>query len=244
MKPFDEEGGAAGPEPRTRRLSSSGQEVLKWTAILLMLLDHVAVTFLEGGPYLAARLLGRLSFPLFAFLVAYNLTARRVDARRYLGPMLLIGAVSQPAFAFLFERSSLNIFAPLLAGVVLTALIVASMEGRTPFAGWPGTIALGVALAAVCALWADYGLQGALITPAWALFLLRPSLAPALLLAATLMSLNWGWVGWLVPLLTPGVVFLVAVVVPAGSVSRMPRWLWYLFYPLHLAVLGLIRAVV
>ena len=224
------------------RLSSASQEALKWAAILLMLFDHLAFAFLSDGPYLAARLLGRLSFPLFAFLLAYNLTVRRVDARSYLGPMVIVGALSQPAFMFLFGRPELNIFLPLLAGVVLTALIVAWEEGSAPFALWPGTIALGAGLALASALWADYGLQGALITPAWALMLLRPSLASGVFLLAALTLLNLGWVGMLVPLLTPAFVYLVAALVPEGSIGRMPRWLWYLFYPAHLAVLGLLRA--
>lgn len=74
-------------------LSSGQQTLLKWLATLLMLLDHANRSLWVFQPWAFA--LGRIAFPLFGFLIAYNLAVRKVDADKYVKPLLLFGMISQ-----------------------------------------------------------------------------------------------------------------------------------------------------
>ncbi len=81
-----------------------------------MILDHANHTFWTFQPW--AFTLGRIAFPLFAFLIAYNIAVRYVKPERYALPLLLFGLVSQvPAMLALGRQVlPLNIFFTLLLG--------------------------------------------------------------------------------------------------------------------------------
>lgn len=72
-------------------LTRSQQDVLKWLAVVIMPLDHSNRTLWTYHPWVMA--IGRLAFPLFAFLIAYNTTLRGVQLRKYLLPLLVFGVV-------------------------------------------------------------------------------------------------------------------------------------------------------
>lgn len=99
------------------RLDPAQQTLLKWLAITSMLLDHANRTLWTFQPW--AFTLGRIAFPLFAFLIAYNLMLRQVGPKHYLEPLLLFGLASQVPAMLVLNREllPLNIFFTLLLGV-------------------------------------------------------------------------------------------------------------------------------
>jgi len=74
-------------------LTSSQQELLKWVAVATMTLDHANRSLWPYQDWAFA--VGRLAFPLFVFLLAYNTTVRAVSPRRYLLPLFTFGTLSQ-----------------------------------------------------------------------------------------------------------------------------------------------------
>jgi hypothetical protein len=77
-------------------LDAGSREALKWAAAILMVLDHVNA-YLLGGSNPALYALGRLAFPLFAVVLAYNLaTADMAALRRVLGRVVVFGLAAQP----------------------------------------------------------------------------------------------------------------------------------------------------
>ena len=212
-------------------LGSGQQEALKWLAVASMTVDHtVKVLFGAWPPGVAV---GRLAFPLFAFLLAYNLTVRQVAPGRYL-PLLAVGLCAQPFHAALFP-GSLNIMFTLLLGV-----------GFFPLYGWLNkqleqSFLAAVALATVTLVlssFVNYGFAGVLLVPAFQLVLKRPTPLSALLLAVLLLQINHFTPYALVSLFAPTLIYLVAQV----RVSRLPRnrWVFIVYYPLHLAALCLL----
>ena len=69
------------------KFSSSQQELLKWLAIVLMVLDHMGF-FLEQYAWL--RYVGRVVYPLFAFLVAYNYLYNTRNKEHYLNHLFVL----------------------------------------------------------------------------------------------------------------------------------------------------------
>lgn len=166
----------AGVTPDWLRLGSAQQTLLKVLAILLMLVDHANRLLWGSQPWLFT--LGRVAFPLFAFLIAYNLAIRGVPARRYALPLLLFGVISQGPAMLALSRDPfpLNIFFTLLLGV--TFLPLRRLYASTLPAGW---VAQGMSWTLTALVFfslslpLEYGPAGVFLIPPMMVFLERPS---------------------------------------------------------------------
>ncbi|MEO0407188.1 MAG: TraX family protein, partial [Cyanobacteria bacterium P01_A01_bin.135] len=125
-------------------LSSKAQiarsAVIKGLAAALMVVDHVGVVFFPGTPLF--RYLGRLSFPLFCWLLAQG-ERRTRDVYRYGLRLLAFGLLSQPPYSALFGGFQLNVLFTLLVGLV--TLRLARERPQWAYFIWP----LGVMISAL-----------------------------------------------------------------------------------------------
>ena len=95
-----------------------GRELLKWVAIVTMTVDHVgAILYPE---FTVLRLIGRLSFPLFAYLLVLGMESTR-NLRNYLTRLFVFALISQVPFFLALEVEPfgyLNIFFTLSFGLL------------------------------------------------------------------------------------------------------------------------------
>lgn len=215
-------------------LSSGSLEALKWIGLLAMLGDHVNVAlFAHQFPVLSE--VGRIAFPLFACVFGYNLArpdpAWRQTYARVLKRLLVFALLSLPFSVLAFARYDLlplNILFAFATGLGLVWCIrrgdgMGALLGSVLFlAGgllvefsWPG-------LALVVAAWACFAYPGA------------ASQAFALLAVCALWFVNANFHALLAyPVIAA--VALLRIGLPRS------RWLFYVFYPAHLAVLAALR---
>lgn len=211
-------------------LSSNG---LKLIASVTMLADHVGWLFFPEQPLW--RAIGRLSFPLFAFLIAEG-CEKTNNARNYFFRLLALAAVSElPYQLFLyaagFTSTQLNIFFTLAAG--LGALFV--LKKLRLLYALPAVI---LVLAAAEYFSFDYGAYGVLTILGSAVFLrFRTAGGITLVALPFLYSLQKVLSGFLT------LQWYAAASVAFISFYRgergapVPRWLFYSFYPVHLIML-------
>jgi hypothetical protein len=213
------------------RLTVGTQESLKLLAMVLMVVGHSAFLWLDGDAYVWARVAGRLVFPVFALLTAYNLSVRGVAPRRYLLPLLVLAIVSEPFYQLALGMTG-NIIWATLGGVVLVGLWDRTLEPRRWY------LAGLLVYLPLAYLFVGFGLAGVFLVPAFVLAIRYSVAASHLLLAVLLVSLNPWHPGMLVPLLALPLFLLAARVdIP---MRRMPRWLWSAFYPAHLAIVAFV----
>ncbi len=86
---------------------------------LLMIIDHVGVVFFPGQ--MGFRLIGRFSFPLFAFGIAQGVTYTSCFPK-YLFRILLAAVISQPIYRMTFYINSLNPLFTLALGALVLRL--------------------------------------------------------------------------------------------------------------------------
>lgn len=215
------------------KTQSSGlsQEGLKLIACASMLLDHIGAALAPGALWL--RIIGRIAFPIYCFLLVEGVHHTRHPGRYAL--RLAVGMVlSELPFDMLFyggwtwDHQSVMVTLLLAFGMAL-----AMRNTKSPLVKL-----LAVAAAAVLAelLRTDYAGFGILVA---ALFVLvRDSEFRLLLLALGLPTLA---------LLTGNAdieLFYVGAVIPIAfysgrkaTASPVVQWAFYLFYPAHLAAL-------
>ncbi len=86
---------------------SMNQNQIKWLALIFMVVDHIGF-LLEAEPM---RIIGRLSFPLFAWVLAQNWKRREPSssAKPLITRLLLFGIIAQLPYTILFNKLDFNI---------------------------------------------------------------------------------------------------------------------------------------
>jgi hypothetical protein len=88
---------------------------IKLLAAILMVCDHIGAVIFPK--ILILRFLGRLSFPLFAWLIGQG-EKNTNNFKLYLLRLVILGVVSQPIYYLTFHSSALNILATLAFGLL------------------------------------------------------------------------------------------------------------------------------
>ncbi len=228
--------------PARVNLTSGQQELLKWIAVLTMTVDHASSLIIENA---YGRILGRIAFPLFAYLLAYNLVHHRVPKQRLLLPMLVGGLISVPITYFVWDHLfPLNIFFTLSLGIGYTWLF----EWFGKRVGVAYAMFLTVVFGFIPSIFVEYMLTGPLVVFAFFLLLKYEatlissikSIGVVALYAVSLMLTNYFTYPALAAL---GVLFLLAIVPNMNiKVRRLPSKFYYVYYPVHLLVLALLGA--
>ncbi|MEB3357973.1 MAG: TraX family protein [Synechococcales bacterium] len=199
---------------------------IKLLAAAFMLVDHIGAVFFPQ--ILAFRAVGRLSFPLFAWLIAQGESHTR-SIGKYAGRLFLFGIVTQPVYRWLFDTEQLNVLFTLLIG--LLAIRLGKNFPTYRYLIW----AIAILISSLIPM--DAGSYGVITVLLMAALPLRP--------------VWWGlWLGlhllYVVILQDSSSVQLFAVFAPlfvwAANLERGQRARWfYLFYPGHLVGLLLIE---
>lgn len=140
-------------------MTSGGRELLKWLALVLMTGDHVVTVFGFGHVPVVSQL-GRVAFPVFALVMAYNLAQPGADAGKSARRLALWGLVATPAAVLAFGQA-------LPLNVLLTFAAAAGCIWALERRQW----ALGALLCIVAPVALDYSWPGVwLVLAAWAWF--------------------------------------------------------------------------
>jgi hypothetical protein len=120
--------GIEAPEPRAVVIADGTLEAIKWLALLLMTADHVnKFLFAERLPGVYEA--GRIAFPLFAFVLGYNLARpRAIESGAYARTakrLIAYGALAEVPFVAMVGWWPLNILFTLLLAVLVVWLLQA-----------------------------------------------------------------------------------------------------------------------
>jgi hypothetical protein len=199
---------------------------IKLLAALLMVIDHVGKAFFPD--IYAFRAIGRLSFPLFAWLLVQgeSHTKRFWD---YALRLLIFGAVSQPIYQRFADNQQLNILFTLLLGLGCLRLSRVAPQ-------WQALIWLGGIFLSAAARF-EYGAYGIAVIALIRYF--QPDLVWYLSWVAIHLILVVGisWFGsFQLPAVFTPLIFQFANHQPGAKA----RW-FYLFYPVHMLAIYLFQ---
>ncbi len=227
---------------------------LKILALVLMLVDHIGASLLPGVPEL--RVIGRMALPLYGWCLVVGSVKTR-SPWRYILRLLVLAVISQPLYMMALNHTwtDLNILFTLAIALTVIQGIRAKWMGSQFWVPVLCYIALGY-------LKVDYGWKG--VTFILLLYLARESRS-GLCAAYMAYSLYWGAASspvrslFGIPLSfgqIPGIgqplsalfklqgmvwLSLPLIAFDTKTNFRMPKWLGYGLYPLHLVLLIILR---
>lgn len=225
---------------------------LKLIAIVAMTIDHVTWILLplESAATEILHMIGRLAFPIMAYFIVEGYHHTK-NIKKYLARLLILAAISHFAYAFCFNHPYFFDFSK---GIVDTTSVLWGLSfgllsliiyHSKRFSNW--LKALLIVLCIIASIPSDWS---------WVCVALP-----------LVMDMNYGnfkkqmiWmvvIGWCYAFVYCFLTswwsvyqFAIIIVAPVlylyngqrGKLKGM-KWFFYIYYPLHLAVLGIIRAV-
>lgn len=216
-----------------------GQEGLKCIACLSMLLDHIGAVFVPGYyTYYILRILGRIAFPIYCFLLAEGVHFTR-NPRKYALRLALGAAASEIPFDLAFYGGLTWAH----QSVMLTLLL--GFFALEIWKRWPvwSRVPMAAALA-LTAEWinTDYGAWGVVLILVFGVLRERPRWQLALALTAVLLAM--GSIGvpflWGLPIEMFALLALVPIFLYSGKkrgCGKGAQLFFYSFYPVHLVLL-------
>ncbi len=234
------------------------RQQIKMLAIAAMTLDHIALVFVPSGSifYYVMRLIGRLTVPLMTFMLAegFRYTHSR---QKYLLRLVAFALISQPFyFGLAFGRtpaSALEYDTHWNVMFTLAVALVSLMLLESKIPTIPRLVLVGM-----CISLAQFG-DWSYMIPVWAIIFhafrddKRRSAALFTIVSLVLQTLIWlpqydnlaafsyqyGTLLSMIPIM------LYCYNRKRGNVLKknLNRWSFYVYYPLHMAVLLLIRGI-
>ena len=209
------------------------RSVLKWIAVLTMVIDHVGAILFPDQIWM--RVIGRVAFPVYAYCLAEGFRYTS-DYRRYLGRLALFAILSEIPFdlAFCgvpFSFAHQNVFFTLTLGLILLWVLERFREQLLLCAG---------AFAVLCflaqALHMDYGAGGLLMV--FAFYLAQQGTSPWIGWGIFVFINLFGYAGgvqW------AAILALLPIGLYSGKAGKKKQRFFYWIYPLHLLLLWVIE---
>jgi hypothetical protein len=227
-------------------ITSSQQEIMKLSAIVLMLLDHVALIYFDSFNFLHSAL-GRLVVPAFSFMLVYNYIYRTRSKEKYLLNLLILAIISQPIYDYAFEREkyALNILFTLFVGAFFIYIYenkerlqnISNHRGLQEVFNLTGLFIITLTLI-LLAEYLSYSIFGIITIIMFYVVMKRPSYLTLIGLITSLFTLNISSMDILSVSFTMLFIPILMMIKKTNiEIVRISGKWFYLFYPLHLFVL-------
>ena len=209
---------------------------LKIIALVTMTLDHIGAYLFPSVLWL--RLVGRLAFPIFAYMIAEGCRYTR-SLGKYFATMAVFAFVVQGVDFLARDSLYMSILVTFTLSISLVWLFQKAEKTKNPL--WAILLVLWLAgVDFICRMLpkllpgfqVDYGLIGVLIP--WGLYLVRNKKYRLLLLAVFLavLALDSYYVQWYALLAVP-----LLALYNGQRGKRNLKWLFYIYYPAHLVAI-------
>lgn len=247
------------PFAPSRVALNNDTNLLKLAAMLAMFCDHAGKMLFPQYPVM--RIIGRMAFPIYSYCLAVGCVYTR-NMLKYLERMVLLALISQPIYVLAMGHSMQAMYAVSFAEKPVQAALNFYVKSWAAHPGILLSLSLGL-----LAIWSlrekrlilsvaiavfvylaqtklDYGWRGVALMVLFYLFIERRWMSLPMVLA---FMLWWGLSGAGYSLF--GVKFgiqafamlsLPLIYLHTRSGLRLPKWLFYAFYPVHLALIYLL----
>lgn len=223
------------------RKGLSGNQ-LKLFAMVCMTLDHIGLMLFPR--YVALRVIGRLAFPIYAYMIAEGCRYTR-SMGRYLLTLLLTAVVCQGVYFVAMRSVYLCIMVTFSLSVGLIWLLQQANRGLWAKFALAAGLVLAFFAAEILPLrlkgtdyGIDYGFIGIVLPVAVYLFPDRKRQLLCMAVGLVLISTSWNVQWW-------SLLALPLLALYSGKRGKWKlKWLFYLYYPAHLGGIWLLGQII
>lgn len=216
--------------------------MFKLIACLTMIIDHIGAIFFPSIIWF--RIIGRLSMPLFAYGLArgFKYSLEKGTIKKYFRNLLIFAIISQIPYGMLF--GSLNIGFTWIFALCLLCLREAKDEKGICL--WVILLIIGLTLEQTLGM--DYGLYGIMMPLAFYEGLFKNNSSKVVIINIVILNFIY-WMGeglGFYPALQFISMLSLIIILKFNkfdSFIKLPKWFYYVIYPLHLLVFGFIQAI-
>ena len=238
-----------------KKIKFINSNVLKIIAMILMLIDHLWATIIPGNQWMTN--IGRLAFPIFAFLVVEGFT-HTSNLKKYAKRLLFFGIISEIPFNLIYTGSFIfpfhqNVMFTLLLGLLCINEIDKIKNNKNCKNIVIGTLKIvGLLLIGIIGF-VDYGITGILTIIAFYIFrnfkfawigqLISLMLLYIVFFKGQSVIINLFGFEYFLPLQGLGVLALIPIWLyngDKGKKNKLIQYSFYAFYPVHMLVIYLI----
>lgn len=238
-----------------KKIKFINSNLLKIIAMILMLIDHLWATIIPGNQWMTN--IGRLAFPIFAFLVVEGFT-HTSDLKKYAKRLLFFGIISEIPFNLIYTGSFIfpfhqNVMFTLLLGLLCINEIYKIKNNKNCKNIVIGTLKIvGLLLIGIIGF-VDYGITGILTIIAFYIFrnfkfawigqLISLILLYIVFFKGQSVIINLFGFEYFLPLQGLGVLALIPIWLyngEKGKKNKLLQYSFYAFYPVHMLGIYLI----
>lgn len=224
------------------KLNSNQINILKYIAIFLMLIDHIYFILLDESVEVL-HLIGRLAFPIFAFVLAYNYINNTKNKTKYINRLLIFAFLSQPFYYYAFDFTKLNIFFTLAFGLIIINIYEQyTLKKHYTVVKANLLIIAMLGLIMPLAMYFDYNIIGIILVICCYSYLKEPTLLTFINVIFVLLLLNFN--GFDSIYMCIATLFSLALLKLITYIDikclALNKWFFFAFYPMHLMVLKII----
>lgn len=203
---------------------------LKLFAMVTMLCDHVGVILVRGELYLPLRIVGRVAFPIFAYFLVQGFL-HTSNYSKYLLRIGIFALLSEIPFDIAFQGKLLEFELQNVMFTLFIALVMLYLLQRWEYHSMARVLILLGGGFCGWLLRVDYGWFGVVVIGLF--YLLRSVPKPYQFSMYALLFFSYGGIEGF------GVLGILCVLHyrEEGEDIRLPKYLFYVFYPAHLLVL-------
>lgn len=227
---------------RMQTIKTLSGSTLKIIAVISMLIDHTAAVLVSPYDfsmlYTIMRLIGRLAFPIFCFLLVEGIHYTS-NVKKYLFQLGIFAILSEIPFDLAFHHRIYddryqNVFFTLFLGALLIYIMEQLKHNTSPYTNLKKGICIFVICSIAFFLKTDYGYKGIILILCY-YFLYQTSYIK-LIAAAVVIFLLYGF-----SLEIAAVFSGIPIACYNGKRGLKLKYIFYLFYPVHLLILFFIK---
>lgn len=222
---------------------------LKIIACILMVIDHAAVIFIGEAPSLW-RGIGRLSFPIFAFMIAEG-AIRSKNRLKYVLRLLVFAVISEIPYDWGFkgvflEWENQNVYFTLTLGLISVIILKELTKRHLGILAVISTLILGFGAFFIKS---DYGFMGVVVITLMGVFNMTKANSKYIGYALSALLTTIAFVPPLTIGFIPSQFYAVFSAIPISLYNgkrgkKINKYIFYIFYPAHILILALIKLLV
>lgn len=220
---------------------------LKYIAIITMVIDHIGVFFIDSSTFIYAlcRFVGKLSAPLICYFLVegYKYTSSK---KKYLARLGIFAIISQISFSLAISNKLFIFKLNMIFTLCICFLVLLSYEKiKNKLVKWTSIFCL-ILISYYC----DWGIFAPLWVLVFNLFRENKLTQMCWYYVVTIFTIiikymlinNYEWNTILCQL---GLILFIPIIYlyngEKGKNNKFNKWFFYIFYPLHLFIIALIR---